>query len=66
MGKSTFPNKGNPVFTNGPKSLTKNLFYVIEFLKILCQPRNYFQKLYKASKLVYLLMITYAENYFHH
>ena len=35
-GLSTFPIKGNPVFSNGPKSLPKLLlivlFYVIEFL----------------------------------
>ena len=38
-GLSTFPIKGNPVFSNGPKSLSRNtpivLFYATEFLIIL-------------------------------
>ena len=38
-GLGTFPIKGNPVFSNGPKSLPKNLlivlYYLIEFLIIL-------------------------------
>ena len=54
-GLSTFFIKGNPVFSNGPKSLLRILlivlFYAIEFLRILYQLMNYLQKLYEYFKL---------------
>ena len=40
-------------------------FKTTEFLKSLCQLRNYFQKLYDFLKLVYQLITIYKENYFH-
>ena len=57
-GLSIFSIKGNPVFSNGPKSLPKNppdcpIFYVIKFLTILYKLKNYLQKLYYAFKFLY-------------
>ena len=57
-GLSTFPIKGNPVFSNGPKSLPRNppdcpILYAIEFLIILHYLINQLQKLYEALKRVY-------------
>ena len=54
---STFPIKGNPVFSNDLKSLHKNLlvalFYTIEFFIILYCLINHSQKHNKALKLAY-------------
>ena len=69
-GLITFPAKGNPVLSNGPKSLPKNP----PDCPVLCNwvfdnfmlAEEYLQKLYKALKLVCWLITTYAENYFHH
>ena len=43
---STFPIKGNPVFSNGPKSLPKNPDWNY-FM------RDYLQQLYKVLKLLH-------------
>ena len=57
-GLSTFPIKGNPVFSNGPKSLHKNppdctiLFYWV-FNNFILAEELFALKLYEALKLVY-------------
>ena len=57
-GLSTLPIKGNPVFSNGPKSLPKNTTYC----PILC---NWvFDNFILADES--FANPFYAENYFHH
>ena len=65
-GLSAFFIKGNPVFRNGPKSLPKNppdcpILFNWVFDNFILQ-MNHLQKLYKALKLVYWLIIIYVEN----
>ena len=69
-GLSKFPIKGNPVFNNGPKSLSRNTPYC----PILCNwvfdnvilAEELFAKALRSFETCVVVITVYAENFSHH